>query len=521
MDGGGPRRRPQPLTRRQLLKAAGGAAGVIALGGGAYGASRAFGGLRTLHSYAPRATGVAREFVSLPDLRPPTAELTAPEPSRFRDPVVAPGYLMLGPSAKGPVQAGPLLLDNHGEPVWSRPISRALWATDTRLQHYRGQPVLTWWQGAMTVIGFGHGEATLVDRSYREVASVRAGNGRAMDIHEFMVTPQGTALFTCFPERVPADLSSIGGPSDGTVLEGVIQEVDIATGRVLLEWRSLDHIPVSDSFFPPETGYGFDYVHLNSIDIASDGNLLVSGRHTWALYKIDRRTGQIIWRLGGKSSDFDSDDDARFSWQHDARQLGDGTVTVFDDGAARFADTAGFRENERQSRGVVLDVDEGGRKVGLLRSYRHPDPLLANSMGNFQTLPDGHALLGWGNKAVASEFEADGTLLADLDFGEGHGSYRSYRYPWTGTPASLPAVAARRNHDGRGATLYASWNGATEVTDWVVSTAERAGRLRPAGIARRQGFETAILLPGSPGYANVTALDATGRHLGSSRAVRV
>ncbi|MBV9536855.1 MAG: aryl-sulfate sulfotransferase [Solirubrobacterales bacterium] len=305
------------------------------------------------------------------------------------------------------------------------------------------------------------------------------------------------------------------------MLQGVIQEIDIATGRVLLEWRSLDHIPLSDSFFPPNASFGYDYLHINSIDIAPDGNLLLSARHTWALYKIDRRTGQVMWRLGGKSSDFDMDDDAKFAWQHDARHRSDGTVTVFDDGAANFPEGAGSRESERQSRGVVLDVDENGRRVRLLRSYRHPKPLLASSMGNFQTLSDGHVLLGWGSAPTASEFAPGGALLADVDIGKYHGSYRSYRYPWTGYPTEPPAIAVRRGRRDRGATLYASWNGATEVSNWVVSTGERTSNLRPAGIVRRQGFETAILLTGSAGYAKVTAIDAAGRHLGSSRAVRI
>jgi hypothetical protein len=381
--------------------------------------------------------------------------------------------------------------------------------------------VVTWWQGEMKVIGFGQGEGNIFDHSYRELARVRAGNGRSIDIHEFLLTPQGTALFTCYPAHVPADLSSIGGPSNGSVLEGIIQEVDIATGRVLLEWRSLEHIPVSDSFFPPQTWYGFDYLHLNSIDIAPDGNLLLSARHTWALYKIDRRTGEVIWRLGGKSSDFSMDEEAKFSWQHDARHRSDGAITVFDDGAAQFADGSGFRKTERQSRGVVLDIDENGKVVRLLQSYQHPKPLLANAMGNFQTLPDGHVLLGWGSAPVASEFAQDGTLLADVDLGKGHDSYRSYRYPWTGTPADAPAVAARRDRTDREATLYVSWNGATEVTHWVVSTGNRAGSMRSMGIAPRRGFETAIVLPTTGGYAKLTALDAAGRHLASSRAVRL
>jgi hypothetical protein len=524
MVGGATQVRPRRLTRRQLLKGAAGGAGVLALGGGALTATSFGGHLRGLPAYASTSSGSRRELVSRPSLHPPVLSVTpsALPLASATGGAVAPGYLFMGPSASDGAQAGPLLVDHMGEPVWFKPIPRALWATDVRLAHYRGRPVVTWWEGKMNVIGFGEGEGVIVDSSYRELARVRASNGRSIDIHEFMLTPEGTALFTCFPHRVPANLSDIGGPSDGSILEGVIQEVDIASGRLLFEWRSLDHIPVTASYFPPEIAYGYDYVHLNSIDITPDGHLLVSARHSWALYKIHRRTGEVLWRLGGKDSDFALDNDAQFYWQHDARHHPDGTISVFDDGAAQFADGSGYRRSESHSRGVVLDIDEGGKAVRLLRAYRHPNRVLVNAMGNFQTLPDGRVLLGWGTYPVASEFLPDGSLIADTGLGKKHDSYRTYKYPWRATPADLPQLAATHDrHSGR-TTLYVTWNGATDVARWLVSTGSHPSGVRPMGVARRHGFETAIRLPAHHGaYAKVTALDSAGRHLASSRVVRV
>jgi Arylsulfotransferase (ASST) len=516
--------RSRQLTRRQRRKGAAGGAGLVALGGAALSASSSSGHLRRLPAYASKSEGPVRRLVSRPNLHPPVMSVdTASLPlASATGGAVAPGYLFLGPSAGNGVQAGPLLVDHQGEPVWFKPIPRALWATDIRLAHYRHQPVVTWWEGKMNVIGFGQGEGVIVDSSYREVARVRAGNGRSIDIHEFILTPEGTALFTCFPKRVPADLSEVGGPSDGSVLEGVIQEVDIASGRVVFEWRSLDHIPVSESYFPPQTAYGYDYLHLNSIDIMPDGHLLVSARHSWALYKIHRRTGHVLWRLGGKNSDFALGRGAQFYWQHDARHHPDGTISVFDDGAALFADGSGYQKTESQSRGVVLDIDNGGKAVQLARSYRHPHRVLANAMGNFQTLPDGRILIGWGSNPTASEFLPDGTLIADTRLGKKHDSYRTYKYPWTATPADPPQVAARRDRRSGRATLYVTWNGATEVARWLVSTGSHPSAVRPVGVARRHGFETAIRLPAHhSGYAKVTALNSAGHHLRSSDAVRL
>jgi hypothetical protein len=178
-------------------------------------------------------------------------------------------------------------------------------------------------------------------------------------------------------------------------------------------------------------------------------------------------------------------------------------------------------KTEAQSRGVVLDVEETRRRVRLARSYRHPHGLLSSSMGNLQVLPDGHALVCWGIEPYVSEYSADGTLLADMRLGHRHDSYRAFRYPWAGNPAESPAVAIRRDAATSKPTVYASWNGATAVSHWLVQAGPRHDAMQPVGIARRRGFETVIPLGISGRYVQATALDARGRSLASSDAVRV
>src|SRR5205085_5154966 len=219
----------------------------------------------------------------------------------------------------------------------------------------------TWWEG-IVVDYFGQGEGVVADTSYREIARVRPANGRRMDLHEFRLTPEGTALFTCFPETVHVDVSSLGGPSDLQVLQSVVQEIDVRTGRLLLEWRSLDHIHPSESYNP--MGVPWDYVHANSVAVTADGHLLISCRETWSLCKVDRRTGEIIWRLGGKRSDFAMGPDAQFSFQHHAQPVGR-TITVFDNASD------GKNRPRPQSRAILLDVDEARRTARLGRSYTH------------------------------------------------------------------------------------------------------------------------------------------------------
>jgi hypothetical protein len=333
-----------------------------------------------------------------------------------------------------------------------------------------------------------------------------------MDLHEFRLTPEGTALFTCYPRTAPADLSTLGGPRNGKVLESVFQEVDLRTGRLLLEWRSLDHIPITESYHPATDG--FDYLHINSIDVLPDGHLLVSARHAWALYKLHRKTGEVIWKLGGKSSDFQMGKGAQFSWQHDAKLQSPTTITVFDNGSD------GPINTETRSRAIVLKVDESARKVTLGHSYHHSTPLLAVAMGSVQTLPSGNVLVGWGTEPYVSEFTADGKLVNDARLLSGYKSYRAFRLPWQGVPRQAPDVNVGRSPSTGNATLYVSWNGATDVAAfWQVHAGSRTSDLRTIGVARRRGFETAIPLRVSGGHFAVTALDEDGSRMAASRTV--
>ena len=169
-------------------------------------------------------------------------------------------------------------------------------------------------------------------------------------------------------DRLPADLSALGGPDDGSIEEGIVQEVDIPTGRVLFEWHSAEHVPPSESYnaVPKESSAPYDYFHINAIEEDRDGTLLVSARHTHAVYKIRRSNGAVLWRLGGKRSDFRFGPDARFSWQHDVRRQPDSTITLFDNAAKQPI-------RGRQSRAIRLRVDEARHTASLVRSYVRPD----------------------------------------------------------------------------------------------------------------------------------------------------
>jgi Arylsulfotransferase (ASST) len=475
--------------------------------------------LSLLGSFGADPHGPTRAFHSRPDLRPPTVTTTYAAPAAEtaeRLARVDPEFLFLGPgpvALSGSEQYGPLIVDRNGTPVWFRPLSTGLQATNFTSGEYRGKPVLVWWEGKILQSGYGQGEAVLLDRGYREIARVRAAGGRSMDLHALTLTPQGTALFTCYPETVTMDLSSIGGPKNNQVLGSIIQEVDIASGRLLFEWRGLDHIPVSASEEPMAAPY--DYLHINSIQPLADGSLLVSARHTWALYKLERGTGNVIWTLGGKRSDFHMGPGAQFFWQHDAVQVSDQVVTVFDNG------TNGPIHTEQQGRGLELAVDESRRTASVRHAYTTAERLLPGAMGSVQILRSGHVVVGWGVKSLTTEFTADGTVLSAAALPDGIYSYRGLRLPWTATPHHAPAVAAARDQQSGTIVLYASWNGATNVASWEVNAGSEHNHLRPVGIARRHGFETVIPLQSQIRFASVTPIDRAGKRLRHSKVVRL
>ncbi len=405
-----------------------------------------------------------------------------------------------------------MIVDNDGDLVWFRPAPPGKPdVMNFRAQAYRGKPVLTWWGGVHG--GYGNGEYVIFDEFYRELKRFRAGNGLPGDHHEFLITTRDTALVTIYAEAT-RDLSPYGGPKDGLVLDGIAQEIDIETGEVLLEWHSLEHVDIGESYYEPsdDPTNRFDYFHINSVDVDRDENLLVSARRTSTVYKIDRESGEVIWRLGGKKSDFEMGEGTRFAYQHDARRQPDGTITLFDN--------YGPKDEEDRSRAVVLEVDENAMKANLAREYYAPEVMpLADTQGNTQALPGGNVFVGWGSEPFFSEFSGDGKLLFHARFEPWGESYRAFRLPWSGRPDDAPSVAAEAGPED-GVTLYASWNGATEVASWRVLAGPGPDQLEVLDTVPRRGFETVIRTRTEEAYVGVQAEDGSGRDLGPATAVK-
>ncbi|KAF7314046.1 hypothetical protein HMN09_00563300 [Mycena chlorophos] len=437
-------------------------------------------------------------------------------------------------------QPSPAIYDASGELVWADP--RLGPCTDLNLQMVDGRRVLTFWAGNPLAQGSGGGQAVILDDRYEWVRNVSAVGPGGTDAHEFRIVEGKSALLTSY-NPVPANLSSIGGPQDGWYVNCIIQEVDIANGRVLFNWTSIDHIPFTEAYNTiGQGGAGtrddpWDGAHVNSIDKDADGNYLVSARHTWTVYKVDGRDGHVIWRLGGKNSSFSivgTDHGPIFSWQHDARWRGPKTISVFDDGAAlirgKTASTA--LVNNTIATGKFVEFDEERMMMHVVKRFA-PFPNPGPSLAEGSTERYGpHVVVGygWTPWLTVHDWRTQEMLYAAV-IGPNNASlwkggitnYRVYQTTldeFVGRPNTKPAVALEKSSRGE-IVVYVSWNGATQVVEYAVLTGSDAKRVhKTVRVQRRTGFETMLACHGCGKYIQVAALGKDGKVLGKSGVYR-
>jgi hypothetical protein len=448
-----------------------------------------------------------QHYRSAPTLTPSTVRITTAARSGASG-----GDLFLAPY-QGDGAPGPMITDQSGNLIWFHPLPSGDSSTSLRVQEYEGKPVLTWWQGRILELGFGQGEDVIYNTAYEKVAAVRAGNGYSADLHEFRLTPEGTAWIDVF-DPVKLNLSSAGGLVNGQVSDSVIEEVDVKTGLVMWQWHALGHIPIGESQNPaPKGSYPWDYVHINSISPGTHDDVLLSSRNTWALYDVNIHSGGVRWRLGGEHSSFKLGPGTHTYWQHDAEFQPGGLISVFDNGS----DPA----KEKQSRGLLLDPNLTTHTVSLVKQFVNPSKtLLASSQGNLLSLPGEDWLMGYGGLPNFTEYNSSGQVLLDGTLGKNVQDFRTYLFPWSGQPTGTsPSIAAAPGAGGS-ITVSVSWNGATQVASWRVLAGASASALAPvATAAKTAAFQTTITAPSAGPYVAVQALNGEGTVVGTSATV--
>jgi MFS family permease len=471
----------------------------------------------------------AYSFYSAPSLHPPKLRSnhraaapkghTAPQGHTAGE--LAPGYVFTAsfydlsePPMVG--QSGPLILDRRLQPVWFDPVPQSVVASNLSLQAYEGKPALAWWQGVVTNTGQTEsGEYVVVNQHYQKVATLRGADGWVLTLHELAI--RGDDAWVTANKNIPIDLSKYGGAYNGALIDSAVQEYDLRTGKLLRSWDALDHIPLSDSYASlPTNGFPWDAYHVNSVDLIGNGAFLVSIRNTWAAYLVKIDTGKVEWTLGGKSSSFRFGPDAAFQWQHDVALASDNsTVTMFDDHCCQITSGGTYVPPTGPSRGLALRLDRRTRTATLAAQYTRGGEFDADYMGDTQPLGNGNVFVGWGSEPYFSEYSRSGKPLFEGEFPRPDLTYRATLEQWVGLPP-FPPVGAARQAAGR-TTVYASWNGATQVVSWRVLAGPAAGPMTVVASVAKSGFETPIPVPPSYESFKIEALASGGRLIGTSR----
>jgi Arylsulfotransferase (ASST) len=432
-----------------------------------------------------------------------------------------------------PGNGGTGIYQDNGNLVWWNPPGQYSADYDAQVVHWHGQPYVAVWHGQQRHLSNGttinEGTILLYDEHYQQVGEITAaGNfykkvanvapGHDVDPHEFRITPQGDALIDV-TDPVQMDVHGHEDLVENYVVQklSLVQDASgIHTGKLLFQWQSLQHVPLAQSHVgdPDSTKTFWDYFHGNSVSQDRDGNLVISGRNTWGIYKVDVKTGKIMWQVGAKG---DSKLGKPWCYQHDITALGNNEYSVFDDGAVGPKCEPG--RDSHPSRGLIFRVDPSQRPAGvkLIHAYPHHPPLGSSWLGSAQQEANGDVLVGYGNIPELTEYSANGRAV-NMDLTLSAVSYRALRFAWVGQPTQPPAVAAKLRAGGT--QVWASWNGATQVTAWRVEAGPTPTTMVPVtGAQPKTGFETAIFVKHPYAHVAVQALGAKGQVLGTSAVV--
>ncbi len=484
------------------------------------------------HSQGPAPTGTnvtgpLSQFKSRPDIYAPSMNVTIYDKAK-----VVPGLIFIG--AYQTFQAGLYIYDTSGNLVYS-----GFGATGGGPSHMfqvtniNGTDRMAYITGAQNN-GYVRGYGVVMDDTFTTITSVKSGGGLAnFDEHEFNVVDDGrNVLMTLYnPEHydlIDWDVTT----GQGWIMNCCFQKLELGTNRLLFEWCALDHAAITETTVAPSStevsGTGlsptlpWDWFHINAVDQNVDGDYLVSARHVSTIYKISGLDGHVVWRLGGKMSDFAFPAGLNFSFQHDARWREENATTtilsLFDNGSN------GYNQTSRYSRGIVLKLDHTDNTVTLLRSYVAPLKLLSASQGNMQLLgansdwSTANSFLGWGNNAYISEYTNDGTMVMQGHFATtGSMNYRAFKYNITTNPTDAPALYTYAHNESAGTVYYMSWNGATQVDQWRMYGAnDRNGPWSVIDTVHRNGFETAFTTPTFHAWAMAESIDGDGNPLKNS-----
>ncbi|KKY27491.1 hypothetical protein UCRPC4_g01086 [Phaeomoniella chlamydospora] len=490
----------------------------------------------TTASPSPDGEDFAR-FHTLPNLRPPLLNVTLFEPGLESPPT----------ASYQPDQTGPAIYDNHGHLIWSGASSfpgRNAYDFRAVTPEARNQSELSFIISKNKYLPERpNGAAVRLNSAYELVEETAPLSGTPFfNIHEYNIINNGTSVLLVYSD--PVKIDGIWVFDDG------FAEIDLTTGTTLFKWNSLANLHLNSSYLkqpePKATSEknAWDWFHANSVDKNSDGDYIISSRHTSCIYKISGTDGSILWKLGGKDSHFDHIAGFNFLWQHDARFRFENTTTTI----ISLFNNAGTGDSIKgqatapwsSALVVALETSITPMTARVLQRFDRPDHQRSIARGNVQILPNENVLVGWAADGYISEFSPSGSLALEARFVASKMiSYRSYKFNFTGTPSTPPSTKSYvYGTSPKTATtvLYVSWNGATEVASWNFygsssssssssksdtteeeeEEEEEEGLFSLLGNVAKSDFETMFMTNGYTPYIYAEALSTDGKAIGRS-----
>ncbi|KAF2481514.1 ASST-domain-containing protein [Neohortaea acidophila] len=474
--------------------------------------------------------GDLESFVTRPELKAPKFRVTMYEPDE-----VDRGYWFVGPygdiyqkdhAAKyyQACQTGPHIFDGDGNLVWSG-------ACQFRNQNtcdFRAYEAPNGTSYLSAIVNFNvHtndpvGRGVIMNSSYNFQQTIEAPpTVDIFNMHELKLIDDGKAALyiTVLSER--ADLTNLSSQHRaGWIQNPGFEELDLETGEVTFRWHAYPHVSLEESTLPLADDIKentWNWFHPNSVDKNADGDYLISGRYVDAIYKVSGRDGSVLWRLGGKRSDF-ALQGFNFSRQHDAQWIDFNddyeTISFLDNGGDEVVRTSNYTS------ALFVRLDKKNMSAHVTKRIVRPGERFSGARGNLQRLPSGHVFGGWSENCHISEHATDGRLLMEAEFASKRFvTYRAYKFNFTGQPQEPPAMKAFAyglDEESAVTVYYVSWNGATEVSSWNFYR-EGSGDAVLIGSAARTGFETRLQARGYvDGKVFVEALDVHGLVLGRS-----
>ncbi|KAK3172582.1 hypothetical protein OEA41_005906 [Lepraria neglecta] len=418
-------------------------------------------------------------------------------------------------------------------PIWvgGKPweTNRNYHAHNLHTASYQGSQHLAYSKLSRSADGLNNTNANIIMNSHYEMVAelLKSHDLTELDPHEFELIDNGTKVIQLGRIRRPSDWPY---GKDGVIGESVLQLVDIATGDVEFEWRSLDQVPLDESC---HTYPDIDYFHLNSAAKDSEGDYIINGYHVCTIYKINGTDGSIIWRLGGKKSDFTMLDGYELMRMHHIRirpldsiklptalraQVTDTTHL-----ALSIFDNAVIRPSAGSSASIVVLLDLEARTGQVVERYVQPDGMFGALFGSVQFLPNGDRFIGWGGQRSISQYTQNNELVFHAELADAATptfSYRAFIGSWVGLPTTNPDVFSYSWTCTWQTTMYASWNGATEVRSWrFFGGVSASGPFKLAVAVNKVGFETRAVASFFASHAYVEGVGWDGALLGRSEIV--